>query len=258
MQQCMSGTATIRLYCPQPFFSQATLELADNQVHYLQHVMRCREGDPVTVFNGQDGEWLGVIDTLKKKHGTLTLSEQRRQQTTEPDIWLAFAPVKNAAIHFLAQKATELGVSALHPVFTDRTVVSRVNTEKLSANTIEAAEQCERLTIPSVEEGQPLTTFLSQFPQGRTLIYCDESGKGQPITAALQQAAKTTSQWAILIGPEGGFSAQEREILHKHPNTLPVGLGPRILRADTAALAALACFQAICGDGHIAPKFLSN
>lgn len=246
--------ATIRLYCPQPFSPGTDLALTEAQAHYLQHVMRCQAGDTLHVFNSQDGEWQASISQMKKKHASVHLERQLRPQTTEPDVWLAFAPVKNAAIHFLAQKATELGASALCPVFTEYTAVSRVNTEKLAANTIEAAEQCERLTVPKVAEPQALHSFLSAIPSTRTLIYCDESGKGQPIAKALENATKTT-QWAILIGPEGGFSPQEREFLHKHPQTLAVGLGPRILRADTAALAALACFQALQGDGIVPPAF---
>lgn len=248
--------AQIRLYIDAPLSMHANVALNQDQSHYLLHVMRLKEGSRVALFNGHDGEWEGEVTMLSKKAMQVLITSQTRQQRQEPDIWLAFAPIKNAAIHFTAQKATELGVSALMPVITEHTIVHRIGTEKLLANAIEAAEQSERLSVPTVSEPQKLSTFLDRFPKDRALIFCDESGKGKPITQALQGSSYTS--FAVLIGPEGGFSLKELDILHHHPHVIPVGLGPRILRADTAALAALACLQAACGDWNEAPRFVPS
>ena len=249
----MTDLPKIRLFCTHPLSDNAPIPLDLKQNHYLQHVMRKKMGDAIIVFNGQDGEWLATLDHLAKKSGSATAIRQLRPQQNEPDVWLVFAPVKNVALHFLAQKSTELGASALVPVITDHTIVSRVNTDKLHANAIEAAEQCERLTVPTIHASQRLDQFLSSLPPERTLIFCDESGQGKPIIEALSSQPEHAS-YAILIGPEGGFSSRELEMLHSHPHIVPVGLGPRILRADTAALSALACFQACCGDGDTTPR----
>jgi 16S rRNA (uracil1498-N3)-methyltransferase len=246
----------IRLFVTGPLQSHATITLDKDQSHYLLHVMRMREGDALSVFNGKDGEWSASISSLNKKGATVFINTQTKPQKPEPDIWLVFAPVKNAAIHFVAQKATELGVSALVPVITEHTVVHRVSTDKLLANAIEAAEQSERLSVPTVQEPQKLLTFLSNFPKDRTLVFCDESGHGKPIFQALSDCK--SNRFALLIGPEGGFSPKELDILHKHPHVIAVGLGPRILRADTAALAGLACLQALCGDWNQAPHFIPS
>jgi 16S rRNA (uracil1498-N3)-methyltransferase len=246
----------IRLFVSSPLLPHGAVILSKDQAHYLLHVMRAKTGEKLAVFNGKDGEWEAEISFLSKKEVSLTALSQTKVQTSEPDIWLAFAPVKNAAIHFVAQKATELGVSALLPVFTDHTIINRVSTDKLLANAIEAAEQSERLTVPEIHEAQKLTAFLSTFPQDRTLVFCDESGQGAPIISALKN--HRSPKLALLIGPEGGFSTKELDILHKHPHVIAVGLGPRILRADTAALAGLACLQAVCGDWDQAPRFVPS
>ncbi len=235
-----------RLYVTADLAGELRVELAAAQAHYLRNVLRLAPGDPVALFNGRDGEWLARIDELGKGRCALAVQERRRAQTQEGDLWLVFAPVKRARIDFLVEKATELGVSELRPVYTGRTNVERVNLDRLRANAIEAAEQTERLTVPVLREPERLEHLLARWPAQRRLLLCDESGASPPIAAALQGAAP--GPWALLIGPEGGFTQTELDALKKLPFVCAVGLGPRVLRADTAALAALAAFQALIGD----------
>lgn len=233
--------------------SHVALNPADS--HYVATVMRLRGGDALALFNGRDGEWRGKITSAGKGAVGLTLTERLRAQQPEPDLWLVFAPVKRARIDFIAQKATELGVSRLLPVMTERTIVSRVNRARLQANAKEAAEQCERLALPQVSETQTLSRLIAAWPAGRRLMFCDESLTAGPALALLQRAAAESDAggtgpgpWAVLTGPEGGFSNREQELLRAQDFTLAVSLGPRLLRADTAAMAALALWQAALGD----------
>ncbi len=240
-----------RLWVDEALAADAEFALNPADSHYVTTVMRLRAGDALALFNGRDGEWLGKITSAGKRTVGLTLSEQLRQQQPEPDLWLVFAPVKRARIDFIAQKATELGVSRLLPVMTERTNVSRVNAARLQANAKEAAEQCERLVIPQVSETQSLAELISAWPTGRRLMFCDETLSGGPALEVLQKAAAGNSDpgpWAVLTGPEGGFSDHEHELLRAQEYTLAVTLGPRLLRADTAALAALTLWQAVLGD----------
>jgi 16S rRNA (uracil1498-N3)-methyltransferase len=246
----------IRLYVEADLSAAATIGLAADQAHYLQHVMRAKKGDAVALFNGRDGEWLAAIEGFGKGWASLTVSEQRRPQRVEPDLWLVFAPIKGARIDFVAEKATELGISALWPVFTRRTVVTRVNEERLFANAVQAAEQCERLSAPMVRPAVTLDKALAGWPTERRLLVLDETGTGTPIAAAL--AALPAGPAAVLTGPEGGFTNSELDDLRRLPFVTFIGLGPRILRADTAALAALACWQAWCGDWGERPAFRSG
>ncbi len=237
----------IRLYVEADLTAAATVGLATDQAHYLQHVMRARTGDVVSLFNGRDGEWLAAIEGFGKGWASLTVTQHRRPQRVEPDVWLVFAPIKGARIDFVAEKATELGISTLWPVFTRRTVVSRVNEERLFANAVQAAEQCERLSVPAVRPAVTLEKALAAWPAERHLLVLDETGTGRPIAAALAEFPPGPA--AVLAGPEGGFTNSELDDLRRLPFVSFIGLGPRILRADTAALAALACWQAWCGDG---------
>ncbi|MBE0532392.1 MAG: 16S rRNA (uracil(1498)-N(3))-methyltransferase [Rhodospirillales bacterium] len=218
------------------------------QGHYLTHVMRLAEGDAVALFNGRDGEWRAVIAGGGRHAVTLACETQTRPQRAEPDVWLAFAPLKKTPTDFLIEKTTELGVSRLIPVFTRHTATERVKVERLRAHAIEAAEQCERLSVPEVAEPVTLERLLAEWPAGRTLLVLDETGGGAPIAAALAENATTPPCHGILIGPEGGFSFNELDALRKLAFVTPVGVGPRILRAETAALAALSCWQALVGD----------
>lgn len=244
----------IRLYVPQPFLAGSRLSLSENQSHYVANVMRCKEGDRLAVFNGQDGEWLAEIVVIAKKSVTLGLVEQRAAQKNSPDLWLAFAPIKNKT-DLVVEKAIELGVSAILPVFTRYAVVRSINADKLAAHAIEAAEQCERHDVPRIEEFKDLAALLAAWPQDRTLLYGDESGSGE----SFKQLTKILppGKYAVLIGPEGGFAPEEHELLKSFPLVTPFSMGPRILRADTAAVAALACVQAWLGDWEEKPRFLA-
>ncbi len=242
-----------RLHCLERLRQHSTLTLPAKTVHYLMSVLRVRAGELLLLFNAEDGEWLGDITLATKKMVTVSLRSQTRNATPTPDLWLLFAPIKAGRVDFLVEKATELGVSALYPVNTDYTNASRVNQERLLAQATEAAEQCERFDIPVLYDYQPLAKRLEDWPADRKLIYCDESGGGHPISAALKTLK--TDKLAVLVGPEGGFSPKERDWLKRQPYTVAVGLGPRILRAETAALAALACVQSQRGDGDVMPDF---
>jgi 16S rRNA (uracil1498-N3)-methyltransferase len=244
--------AKIRLFVEHPLAAGAAVGLPADQAHYLRSVMRLEPGVPLLLFNGRDGEWRARLDGLGKGWASCSVEEATRPQLPEPDIWLVFAPLKRARIDFVVQKATELGVSALWPVFTRHTAVGRVNDERLRANAVEAAEQCERLTVPEIFEPAPLEEALASWPEGRRIFLCDERGGGAPIAEALGTAGHAPMPMgrpaAALIGPEGGFSSNELDRLRNNPIVTPVGLGPRVLRADTAALAVLACWQALVGD----------
>lgn len=239
----MSYRPRTRLFVEHTLKDGAVILLQQKQMHYLIHVMRLNVADCIYVFNGQDGEWLAEITAVRKRDTELRLISQSRMQKSVPDIWLLFAPIKQGSIDFLAQKATELGVSRLLPVITERTNVTRVNMERLRANAIEAAEQSERLCIPKIDEPKKFLSLLGNWDQNRPLLFCDETGKGKSMDSALKNAPH-----AILIGPEGGFSDAEIETLRRLPYVISASLGPRILRADTAALAALACWQMVWGD----------
>lgn len=224
--------------------------LGADQVHYLCHVMRRTEGAHLLLFNGRDGEWRATLSLRGKKAAVARVGTQTRPSSAEPDLWLCFAPIKRARIDFLTEKATELGVAVLQPVMTRHTAVERVKVERLRANAIEAAEQTERLTVPEVRPTMELGRLLEAWPAGRRLLVCDETGGGPPIAETLGalDAAARAAPWAILIGPEGGFAESELAALRRMKDVVSVGLGPRILRADTAAVAALACWQAMIGD----------
>jgi len=241
-----------RLYVAAALGEGATVDLESGQAHYLRSVLRLAPGDAVALFNGRDGEWRARIDRLAKGGATLAAEARTREQRPEPDLWLAFAPIKRARIDFVAQKATELGASVLWPVMTRHTMVERVNTDRLAANAVEAAEQSDRLTIPEVRAPATLDRLIAEWPEDRMLILCDETGAGgnvPGIAEALIAAGPAARERAgFVIGPEGGFAQEELDRLRKLPFVTAVGLGPRLLRADTAALAALAVWQAVAGD----------
>lgn len=238
-----------RLYLATPL-SAANLRLGPDQAHYLRNVLRLSAGDRVALFNATDGEHEARIAAFGKGWCEVALGAQRRAPRAEPDLWLLFAPIKRARIDGMIEKATELGVSNFLPVFTQHTAMTRINLERLQAIAIEAAEQCQRLTVPEIHPPQSLADALRAWPAGRSLLLCDETGSGEPIGHSLTRR-KPPDGYGILIGPEGGFAAAELDGLRKLPFVTPVGLGPRVLRADTAALAALSVVQALAGDGHM-------
>jgi 16S rRNA (uracil1498-N3)-methyltransferase len=248
-----------RIHIDDALGEGAELRLDEREVHHLRDVLRLKEGDAVAVFNGSDGEWDAVIVGIGKKTAKLIVGERLREQSVGPDLWLAFAPLKRARIDALVEKATELGVSVLQPVETQHTAVERVNLDRLGTIAAEAAEQCERLSVPQVRPPVTLGKLLAEWPAERRLLLCAEAGAARPIAEALRAHADgIAAPWAVMIGPEGGFARSELDALVKLPFVMPVGLGPRILRADTAALAALACWQAILGDGQQRPPHRSS
>ncbi|MFO1236133.1 MAG: 16S rRNA (uracil(1498)-N(3))-methyltransferase [Alphaproteobacteria bacterium] len=234
----------LRLFVEDGLNAGDAVALTEGQAHYLRNVMRARSGDSVRLFNGRDGEWRATLDLSGKRRAGATPRSLARPQQDGPDLWLCFAPIKKTPADFIAQKATELGVSVLKPVLTRRTIVNRVNTGRMRANAIEAAEQSDRLDVPECHDPAALPWLLAAWPAGRALLFCDEAG-APPALDALKAAPR--GPWAVLIGPEGGFDAEERAAIRALPQTVPATLGPRILRADTAALAALAIWQAVLG-----------
>ena len=246
-----------RLYQQETLAAGAEVELDPARSHYLRSVLRLKPGARLAAFNGRDGEWLARIEGLARGRCSIRIESQRRAPEPEPDLWLVFAPVKRARIDFLAEKATELGCSLLQPVLTSFTAVARVNCERLATNVREAAEQCGRLSVPEVRPPVDLAALLAAWPRERRLLVCAEAGPARPIGVVLGEAAgeSAAGSWAVMTGPEGGYAESELDALRQLPFVIPVGLGPRLLRADTAALAALASWQAQLGDGQARPRW---
>jgi 16S rRNA (uracil1498-N3)-methyltransferase len=245
----MAYTASLRLYVDTPLAAGAVVDASEAQAHYLLNVTRVTAGAAVLLFNGRDGEWRATITVPAKRRVQFAVVEQARPQKSEPDLWVAFAPVKR--MDYIAEKIAELGAAALLPVFTQHTAVTRINVARLQANAVEAAEQCERLTVPVVHEPVSFDRLLATWPAARKLYYLDETGGGRPIADALIAARGADGHIkpaGFLTGPEGGFAQSELDALKQVPFAEPLGLGPRILRAETAALAAVACWQALLGD----------
>ena len=240
-----SERSTIRLFVEQPLAANAVLGLAQGQAHYLRNVMRRAQGDRIRLFNGRDGEWEGVIESIAPRRAAVRLVTRTAEQRPAPDVGLLFAPLKATRTRFVVEKATELGVGAIHPVLTRHGQTARVNVERLRAHAIEAAEQCGRLDVPSIASPSPLADALAAWPPDRRLLVCDPDAEST-VAEALMGGAGVS--WAILIGPEGGFAPSERRLLADHPAAVHARLGPRILRAETAVAAALACWQALAGD----------
>jgi 16S rRNA (uracil1498-N3)-methyltransferase len=233
---------SIRLHVPAALAEGVQLPLDAAQAHYLGNVMRRGRGDRVLLFNGADGEHLATITDLKRDRCSVAVGPQTRPQTPEPDLWLAFALLKRGPTELIVQKATELGVSALLPVFTTRTNADRTNLARLQAIATEAAEQSERLCVPAVHPPRALNALLATWPANRTLVACFERGADAPIRRLPSTAA---TPLGLLIGPEGGFTDAELDAVRAHPFVEPVTLGPRILRADTASIVGLALLQAV-------------
>jgi len=234
----------IRLYIDAALSGGAVIELPKEQRHYLLNVLRKKNGDALRVFNGQDGEWRAQISEATKKSVQIEILEQLRAPKACPDITLCFAPLRKHRTAFIAEKAAELGVSALQPVITARTQFPKLNLGKMRLQIIEAAEQTERLDIPALSAPLSLDEMLSAL-SGRTIFFADEAGDARP---ALEAIEADSNPAAILIGPEGGFTDAERAALRGRDNVVPISLGPRILRADTAALSVLTLWQSVHGD----------
>jgi len=236
-----------RLFVDAALNEGARIELERNQSNYLGNVLRLSAGESILVFNGRDGEWQAQIDGRKRPDG-LTIVARTRPQDRLPDIAYVFAPLKHARLDYMVQKAVEMGASALQPVLTRHTQVSRVNVERMRANVIEAAEQCGILSLAEVVEPIALDRFLERRESSRLLVFCDEAADIENPIEALRQGLSAAAGIDVVIGPEGGFAEEERALLLRQPRTLRLSLGPRILRADTAGVAALALVQAALGD----------
>jgi 16S rRNA (uracil1498-N3)-methyltransferase len=239
----------VRLHITGPLGAGQCVSLSKDQGHYLSGVMRLSTGDTLTVFDGSNGAFRAVIRDASKRGGMLDLQDQTAPQRDPPDIWLCFAPIKKARTDFIVEKATELGAARIRPVTTRYTNSDRIRQDRLQAHALEAAEQCGGTFVPPVDDLISLARLLADWPADRALIFCDETLSDDPtwaeggISASLPPAPA-----AILIGPEGGFSPEERDTLRAHPNAHAIALGPRILRADTAAVAALTLWQRARGD----------
>ncbi len=235
-----------RLYLDAPIAASQELNLGREQAHYLRHVLRLEDGGEVLVFNGRDGEWQARLLAGGKRSAALRAEKQIRSQPATRGPVYAFAPLKHARLDYVVQKAVEMGASRLSPVFTQHTQVNRMNMERMRSNAVEAAEQCGILSLPEIDEPQPLGRWVNSLESGRVLVFCDEDeAERSPVDVLAPVKDKPI---ALLVGPEGGFSDEERAALRAKENVIRLSLGPRILRADTAAVAALALVQAVCGD----------
>jgi 16S rRNA (uracil1498-N3)-methyltransferase len=243
---------TPRLYVEAPIEEGTSIALDTSQANYLGNVLRLKAGDCVLVFNGRDGEWRGTLASSAKRRLALAIGRRTRSQTGALDLFYLFAPLKHARLDYMAQKAVEMGASRLQPILTRHAQVARVNLERMRANAIEAAEQCGILTLPEIRPPLTLERMIAEFEPARLLVFCDEEAEVKDPVAALSQARNArraqAMPLAVLVGPEGGFAAEERAALLKLPNTVRLALGPRTLRADTAAVAALALVGAVLGD----------
>lgn len=234
--------STPRLYIDQPLGPDAAPHIDGPAAHYLLNVMRLKAGDPLLLFDNRSGEWLGRIAGAGKRSLDIAIEALMRPREAVPDLWLCFAPVKKARLDWIIEKATELGIARLQPVITERTIVERVKQERLEAQIIEACEQCGRTALPDLAAPVKLPQLLKQWPAGRSLLFADEEG------GASLAAVPAPPPAAILTGPEGGFTAAERDLLLAHPAVRRIALGPRILRAETAAIAAIGVWMAANGD----------
>lgn len=235
----------VRLYVDHPLGPGQPVPLTQDQAHYLFNVMRLARGDALSVFNGRDGEWRATVEQVSKRNALLVAAEQTADQRDPPDLWLIFAPIRKARTDFIVEKAAEMGAARILPVQTDHTNADRIRRDRLQAHAVEAAEQCGGTYVPPVEDLQKLSRLLDHWPADRRLVFCDESLVGARETLV---QAPDAAAWAILIGPEGGFSQIEGDRLNAFPFVTRISLGPRILRADTAAVAALTLWQSTLGD----------
>jgi len=239
-----------RLYVEPPLRSGASIDLERSQAHYLTGVLRLKSGDSLLAFNGRDGEWQASLAAERRRPVSLRIGEQTRAQTPPSDLHYCFAPLKRTRLDYMVQKAVEMGVSRLQPVLTRHTQAERVNLPRMRANVVEAAEQCGILTLPEIGTPVRLAAIVDELLGSRLLVFCDEDAPiADPVAALAEMAASGTFRGlTVLVGPEGGFAEEERRLLLHHRAVVRLALGPRILRADTAAVAALALVQAVLGD----------
>ena len=237
---------TPRVYLDAPLAAGLAVSFDRGQANYLLNVLRLKDGDTVLLFNGRDGEWQARLAGTGKRALTGVVGERLRGQPRPPNLHFLFAPLKHARLDYLVQKAVEMGASRLQPVITRHTQVARVNLDRMRANVTEAAQQCGIMSVPEVADPAAFNVAIGEAD--RLLVFCDEDAEVKDPVAALAAAVRDGVPLAVLIGPEGGFAVEEREALFRRPNVVRIALGPRILRADTAAVAALALVQAVLGD----------
>jgi 16S rRNA (uracil1498-N3)-methyltransferase len=237
-----------RLFIDAPLQGGARIALDRGQANYLLNVLRLKAGEAVLIFNGRDGEWRAEVSVEGRKAADLVCMERTREQSAAPDIIYAFAPLKHARLDYMVQKAVEMGAGVLQPVLTRRTQSTRVNLERMRSNAIEAAEQCGILSIPEVREEENLERFIKGLERDRLIVFCDENAPVSNPVDALAKLGNKQPRLVVIVGPEGGFTDQERALVAAHERCVCVSLGPRILRADTAAVAALAIVQSVLGD----------
>jgi 16S rRNA (uracil1498-N3)-methyltransferase len=237
---------TPRVYLDAPLAAGLAVSFDRGQANYLLNVLRLEDGDALLLFNGRDGEWQARLAATGKRALTGVVGVRLRRQPRPPDLHFLFAPLKHARLDYLVEKAVEMGASRLQPVITRHTQVARVNLDRMRANVIEATQQCGILSVPEVADPAAFNVAIGEAD--RLLVFCDEDAEVKDPVAALAAAARAGAPLAVLIGPEGGFAEEERDALHQRPNVVRIALGPRILRADTAAVAALALVQAVLGD----------
>lgn len=248
----MRNTRQYRIATARSLARGQQIQLSENEAHYLTHVLRLKEGDPVTLFSRAEGEFRATITRIAKRDVTLEVGDNTRPPETPTGLTVCFAPIKGGRLETIIEKATELGADILQPVITHRTIVDKVNIERAESIAREAAEQCERTGWPEIKPPVKLLNFLGSWPADIPLIYGDESGQGTPVT---QLASEKPARWAILAGPEGGFTPEEFAALNKLKQARPVSLGPRILRADTAVITLCAATLMAWGDWHLKPRF---
>jgi len=247
----MGKEAKIRLFITQTPTSKSSLDLTEEQSHYLINVMKCKIGDNIICCDNKNGEFLLKISSISKKQVSLSLQKKLRDFSPSPDLWLIFAPLKKDKTDFVIEKATELGVRKIIPTITEYTITNKIRKDRFVAQSIEAAEQSRRLDLPEIEDICPLHKLLENWDTSRTLYFMDETLNG---TNPCETFAKKEHKAAVLCGPEGGFSDEEAKLLRSKSFVKSVNLGPRILRAETAVVAALTCWQALCGDWNIGDK----
>ncbi len=244
-----------RLFVEDSLGVGLNVNLGNAHDHYLKNVLRLKVAAEVALFNGRDGEWHGKLKSIRKSGVIVNLVEMVYPQPYDVGPALMFAPVRRGPMEIMVQKATELGVTHLQPMITEFTDVERFNVDRMRVTAIEAAEQCGRMSVPLIEEPQPMNEILAQWPNGRRLLFAAESGSVRPISEVLGgfKDHSTPDQWTIGVGPVGGFSPAEHVLLRNLPFVVAVGLGPRLLKAETAALAALSCWQSVLGDWENRP-----
>jgi 16S rRNA (uracil1498-N3)-methyltransferase len=243
-----------RLFVDAPLAAGGRVDLGRDQAHYLRDVLRLGEGATLLVFNGRDGEWSAEVAAVPRKGASLLIRDRTRAQEAGPDLHYLFAPLKHARLDYMVQKAVEMGARRLAPVITRHTQVMRVNGDRMRANAIEAAEQCGILALPQIAEPAPFEAVVADWPAERLMVFCDEEAEVRdPVRALIEAggcAPGTQPSLALIVGPEGGFDRRERDALLALPRVVRLSLGPRILRADTAAVAGLALVQAVLGDAR--------